>query len=104
MFRRHMPGTNLWLAGGGEEVVLGVRQADHHGLHAVLAAAREDAEEVDAEGARQLAGAPRHVQLLHHRQAQPRAPHPVLDAPPAPACAADAVVVQRVHRFGDAQQ
>ena len=80
--------SDLLLAGGWEQVVLGVRQADHHGLHAVLAAAREDAEEVDPKGARQLARAPRHVQLLHHRQAQPCAPHPVSDAPPAPACAA----------------
>lgn len=61
-------------------------EAGEHGLDAVLAATGEHGEEVDAECARKLPGAAAKVQLLHHGQAEPRPPHPVLHAPPAPAC------------------
>ena len=42
----------LLLAGRKQQVILRVRQAAHHALHPVLAAARQHAEKVDAERAR----------------------------------------------------
>ena len=84
----HTPQSTAHLLFGRRrhEIVLGVRQAHHHGLHPVLAPARQDAEEVDAKCARQLPSPSHQVELLQQSQVEARTPYEVLQAPPALAC------------------
>ena len=70
--------TDLFLGWGQHEVVLGVAEAHHHALHAVLASARQHAEEVNAKGSGQLSSAANEVQLLQEGQIEAPPPQPVL--------------------------
>ena len=65
------------------EVVLQVRQAEHHGLDAVLAPAEHHALEIDPENLRLLVRARHHVELLAHLRHQQRARTHVVDRAPS---------------------
>jgi hypothetical protein len=75
---------DLLLGGRRQQVVLRVRQARHHALHAVLAAAEQHREEVDAERARQL-GRAAHLRPRARARATRRARRSGSSAAPGPA-------------------